>query len=1217
MELLGLRASEFLRMVAMTKAYSWSQPTTAAMQNNLERKRLGLKTMAGKFQAELKVDVSQAITGVEKLDKKIDGVVEKQKTLRDLKATANVDVDVNDSDVAELKKDIAAVDGKNVDVNVNVKQPSGGLTAFTAGIGAAVGGAALTGVTALAEGLLEGAQAADAFGDTLSIAFTQQGIADVEGEIESVKQSTLSLAQELGLPIARVRELGQAVATIGGLSGEQAEGLTKLSVSIETFTDGTVKGEAIVKAFSRGIADPEGAAAIDALSKKYPQLSDTLRSTASASEKLAEANKILGPSFAAAVAGANDVGGVIQRVKNTVSEGFENVGTKIATAILPAITFLLDNAELLLPIVIGLAAGLVVYAAGAAAAAISTALASVAGLTFNAVLAANPIGAVIVAVIALTAGVMLLADALEETAEEQLAVTETQIAATKSQIEDNEAKKKGVISTQAMVKEYKELANKTALTAKEQERMRGIQNELDKQYPDLIDQTKSFRDNLDGVEAAGKAVTTSMEGLTKEGIKLGEQLKEQTKLLAFVKRNAEIQKLENVFGFFDGKGIDAQRTAAVGLAKKAIEKFKSEILASQNESQVLDAQRAINEVLNKNAGQLADEYEELTLSVQSSISAQIAAINLAKGIKPIVVTEVKPEPKPEPKPRPKDDKADKSALEIQQKKLQIAIADRAQQLLNLQAKNAELVTLDKLTAKEAKFAEAVLRTKLAEENRLQAIDLLKAKLDEEGIVIGTSIKLAEGESLQTIKDTLQNLSNALRTDEQNVLQLRTDIAREELGKQVADALLFANALAEAKFFNFDESTLKRFIDKGIDGVDGFSDFVAKRVAELDAQIKILGELAAQQNETERTKSLADVTKLETAKHAILQKAALAEIEVRKGVAKKLEEENVLGTALVKTLASFEIVVDNDAANKALEETKELIAGVNEEFASGELTYQQAMEKLKDVSKEQSGFMEALASAVAESGETLSKSLATSAKEGRDAGKSVGDTTALVAASVGASFISMAASGENVWVALAKAAFAGLQAMVPIWSALIVGGSLATPQSIITAGGAGLAQWAALTAIIQSFVTAARAAAGFKDGGPTGDNIGSNQVAGVVHGKEFVAPERMYAKHGDLLKHLYANRELSSFPEIQSLMKQNQIIPMRDLALNMGGGSQSITVNAMAGDALKPLQDELQGVRRQLVAMEALHKSSSDITVTADEGYHARRARRSAIKGARN
>jgi hypothetical protein len=41
-ELLGLRASEFLRMVAMTKAYSWSQPTTGAMQNNLERKRLGL-----------------------------------------------------------------------------------------------------------------------------------------------------------------------------------------------------------------------------------------------------------------------------------------------------------------------------------------------------------------------------------------------------------------------------------------------------------------------------------------------------------------------------------------------------------------------------------------------------------------------------------------------------------------------------------------------------------------------------------------------------------------------------------------------------------------------------------------------------------------------------------------------------------------------------------------------------------------------------------------------------------------------------------------------------------------------------------------------------------------------------------------------------------------------------------------------------------------------
>lgn len=113
-------------------------------------------------------------------------------------------------------------------------------------------------------------------GDKLEVAFKQQGIADVEGEINKVRESTLQLANDLGLPTERTRQLAGTVATLGGVSGKQAEDLTKLSAGIETFTDGTVKGEAVVKAFSRGLADPEGAAAIESLSKKYPQLAETL-----------------------------------------------------------------------------------------------------------------------------------------------------------------------------------------------------------------------------------------------------------------------------------------------------------------------------------------------------------------------------------------------------------------------------------------------------------------------------------------------------------------------------------------------------------------------------------------------------------------------------------------------------------------------------------------------------------------------------------------------------------------------------------------------------------------------------------------------------------------------------------------------------------------------------------------------------------------------------
>ena len=203
---------------------------------------------------------------------------------------------------------------------------AGGLA--TAGIGTAI-----SAVQGLGTAIFDGAMRADEFGDKLEVAFSQQGIADVEGEINKVRESTLQLANDLGLPTQRTRELAGTVATLGGVSGKQAEDLTKLSAGIETFTDGTVKGEAVVKAFSRGLADPEGAAAIESLSKKYPQLADTLKSTLSPTEKLAAANKILGTSFETVKNQQADAGGTFNKLSNSVSEAFETIGSGLNNAI--------------------------------------------------------------------------------------------------------------------------------------------------------------------------------------------------------------------------------------------------------------------------------------------------------------------------------------------------------------------------------------------------------------------------------------------------------------------------------------------------------------------------------------------------------------------------------------------------------------------------------------------------------------------------------------------------------------------------------------------------------------------------------------------------------------------------------------------------------------------------------------------------------------------
>ena len=346
-------------------------------------------------------------------------------------------------------------------------------------------------------------------------------------------------------------------------------------------------------------------------------------------------------------------------------------------------------------------------------------------------------------------------------------------------------------------------------------------------------------------------------------------------------------------------------------------------------------------------------------------------------------------------------------------------------------------------------------------------------------------------------------------------------------------------------------------------------------------------------------------------------------------------------------ALLEVVFDLNS-EEALEELAAIEEANNkviDSFKTGELTYQEALAAMQKVTAAQNSFLDAAAEAatkvlksvadaqtkiaedafqtmkqLAQDRDDLDKDTTKSEKQKKDELEAINakysqsqlDAVEAVAIGVGASFISMAASGESVWVAIAKSAFDGLQKLVPIISAQILALALGTPDSVFTAGATGFTRWVLLTAAIQTAVSGARAAAGFKGGGATGDHLGSNQVAGMVHGQEFVAPTKMYKEHGDLLQHLYAGKPLGAFPEIQSMLARAGIESPATIMLTPPQPQGRTTLESSGG-----VQDALVAIRKQLVAMETLHKSSPDITVTADEGYHARRARRSAIKGARN
>jgi hypothetical protein len=119
--------------------------------------------------------------------------------------------------------------------------------------------------------------------------------------------------------------------------------MTKAALAIENLSGGAVKGEAVIKALSRGMQDPEGAAAIEALSKKFPQLTEQLKGSGDAASKLAAINAELAPTFATMAEQSNDAGGTIQKLQNTLARGFEEAGAQILDSIAPAITAISDQ----------------------------------------------------------------------------------------------------------------------------------------------------------------------------------------------------------------------------------------------------------------------------------------------------------------------------------------------------------------------------------------------------------------------------------------------------------------------------------------------------------------------------------------------------------------------------------------------------------------------------------------------------------------------------------------------------------------------------------------------------------------------------------------------------------------------------------------------------------------------------------------------------------
>ena len=1068
--------------------------------------------MADDIKVKLGIEVGELFANLDKVVNKLNEVgrsADKAETEIGQIDNQTIDVDTAPAKQAldNLGKDAQGIGSKLKESFSGANLGAGLVGGLAGGLASAGIGAAVQGVQALGKAIFDGAVRADEFGDKLEVAFKQQGVKDIAGEIDKVRASSLGLANSLGLPVERTRELAGTVAQLGGVTGAQAEGLTKLSAGIETFTDGTVKGEAVAKAFSRGLADPEGAAAIEALSKKYPQLAETLKSTLSPTEKLAEANKILGTSFDTVAAQQSDAGGTFNKLSNSVSEAFESIGTRAYEALntlipilqgtlMPIFDFLSANLSTIAPIigtvagafilyntVLGITSGITAlttaistaYAAVQVALGGSISIATVAQYALNLAMSLNPIGAVVVVAAALVAGIYALSSALTITAEETREAAEANVELIETQKKTNDEQITAVKSTKSLADEFLSLSKKKKLTADETKKLKELTKDLSAEYPDLVKNTSDYKDNLDGVESIANRAGKSLDNLSEQSIKLDKALQKANQTLAFSKRNESLEalgdELNNVFGV--AQSAEAKAGAA----------FAQSLYSAATAEQAGDAySKAIASISNPKA----------VTALTAAYNAQLAALSSTKAKTEEVIVVTK-------KLATSTSKTGGGTAERAKTDLEKALELYKQYNLDLENEREEAVQAEKKKLNLSVDETSAYRQKKLVEDTAKSQDKLNelfAGIKTQDFQADLKIKpnLKEGELATEIKKTYTDafLKNQATLEKAGSVKIKVDIPtfKEELKKVDTAVKEYATTADNIVPVQFTSDPAE--IAKVQEEVVKFQDFLKvenERIAQLQKDAQIAGnEEAAQKFGEAISSNILNINRLESK----VKDFALKSQEEQKKNTLEYQVQNALQTSFLDVFNSDKIRKEKET-NEAIK--KERLDSLNAEekdlnksLAKREISAEEYAAKLADInkgredaeSKTNNNALKNLkrvgdqtaASVLKSQGDIFKKNAEKMEGNEKVFNEFVGNTLN--------QFSVLAASGTatlaDFGAAAAGAAFDAVAAMIPSFVTGILGTSIISMGPIL-----GPLAAAGLTATLYGLLGLARSAAGFKDG----------------------------------------------------------------------------------------------------------------------------------------
>ena len=939
---------------------------------------------------------------------------------------------------------------------------------------------------------------------------------------------------------------------------------------------------------------------------------------------------------------------------------FTAIGVLIGGALFGAIQGIVGLLEILgngfkvlEPIIPLLALGIAAYAVAINASVISTKIAAAATAVWNAILAANPVGLVVVAVVALIAAVGALNAAFGESAESRLKDAENTKKVIEEEIKLNNEKKTNVVNTKKQVAEYEQLAKKTNRTAEENKKLRDIQGELDKQYPDLIDQTKSFEQNLAGVAEIGKQTSATLGDLTKKGDQLSKQLAESNKAIAEANRDIALQALDDVIGFTDkAKNVFKGNIAAFDKIFDPVrEQFANALNLAKTEEQIDSAQKKILEFVNAQKDLLNDPDKLVAIyeGVTKAVASQRTAIRaLAKDNKEAVDAATPPGAPPPPTP-PTPPKPTKTGLEIAQEQFKLEEARlKLQQENAITALRAAVVAGDLTTDQEkTKLKEVELKTaretlaayekifgvqretlKIDDQLSTDIVREVKFKVNNDQLVqirtqfqnflqqqltlelgVRPNVKDLEKGTLDAIKKIeatfkdnaddladnaispesfrtslagLQGSFDAIKKNLQDALTLPEVQANKELTASYIEQIDLVTAKSAELATKGQESldkafreTLKTRIDINKKTLESLSDDEKKNATEI---LRIRRELIDQETNL-KLASLKSTGELRNAETKIIldeaakQRAALDKTAKGTGGA----FDSVVGgfTQAIAGLdftGAFDTLVD--AGTEAAEKTVDALK-------AGTLDYQSAVAELESITVESTSFLDTVLQRVADSFAKIRDASIASLRDistGFDGSQQAIEKLINATANAAASgFAQILLEGESFGKGFVLLILDILDATIPALVALILGQSLAANPLL------GAVVSAALIATLKAAVAVARSAAqGFESGGYTG-NVGTKDVAGVVHGQEFVINARATKQFRPMLEEMNKGR-----------------LPMID------------------NGEFSAMRAELSAIRRRLDGMPNGIQGSQamQLNVGFDNYIYERDRRRSAVRGLR-